>query len=314
MNRSCIHITIGVVCVSLCCSWGFYAHKLINQTAVFTLPTTLATFYKKNIRAITESAIDPDKRCYVDSAESPRHYIDIDRFEDGIDSIPIHWSKAKEKFEERRLLAQGIVPWQIERSYRQLVKAFTEKNTTAIIRHSADLGHYVGDAHVPLHTTKNYNGQYTEQIGIHAFWESRLPEMFASAYDLMVGRAQYIEDPQHFAWKIVRQSHSLVDSVLSIEKQLATDIPEHLRKSYITRNNILTLTYSDHYADSYHKALNGMVLRRIRASISAVGSLWYSAWIDAGQPDLSKSKNQEVTVPDTLPTPHGTIIGREEWH
>ena len=31
-----------------------------------------------------------------------------------------------------------------------------------------------------------------------------------------------------------------------------------------------------------------MVERRLRAAIIAVGSIWYSAWVDAGQPDLSK--------------------------
>lgn len=313
MNPKVCHI-IGMLCVLLYCSWGFYAHKLINHTAVFTLPTEIAVFYKKHIKTITESAIDADKRCYVDSAESPRHYIDIDKFDGGMDSIRVHWSMAKEKFEERNLIARGIVPWQIERSYRQLVHAFMEKDTRRIIRYSADLGHYVADAHVPLHTTQNYNGQYTGQIGIHAFWESRLPEMFASEYDLLVGRAQYIDDPLDYAWKIVESSHTLVDSVLSIEKTLSQTVPEHLRKSYIERNNILALNYSDYYASQYHMALQGMVARRMRASVHAVGSLWYSAWVDAGQPDLHKMNNSVETLLDTLPQPQGKIIGREEWH
>lgn len=313
MNSKVCYI-LGILCVLLCCSWGFYAHKLINQTAVFTLPTEVSLFYKKHIKAITESAIDADKRCYVDSAESPRHYIDIDKFEGGLDSIRVHWSAAKEKFEERNLIARGIVPWQIDRSYRQLVRAFMEKDTRRIIRHSADLGHYVADAHVPLHTTQNYNGQYTNQIGIHAFWESRLPEMFASAYDLLVGRAQYVNDPLDYAWEIVETSHSLVDSVLTLEKRLSITIPEHLRKSYIERNNVLTLNYSDYYATQYHQALQGMVARRMRASIHAVGSLWYSAWVDAGQPDLARMDQLPAGLLDSLPQPQGKIIGREEWH
>lgn len=295
-------------------SWGFYAHKLINNTAVFTLPTELSRFYKDHIKIITESAVDADKRCYVDSAESPRHYIDIDDFEDGIDSIPIHWSKATEKYEERKLLARGIVPWQIYRTYNNLVYAFAEKNLRSIIRYSADLGHYVADAHVPLHTTRNYNGQYTQQIGIHAFWESRLPEMFSSEYNLLVGRASYIEDPLETAWQIIHDSHALVDSVLSIEKQLSRTIPEDQQKSYIERNNILTYNYSDYYASQYHQALNGMVMRRMRASIHTVGSYWFSAWVDAGQPDLKSLSSKRSLELDLTPAPQGKIIGREEWH
>lgn len=32
--------------------------------------------------------------------------------------------------------------------------------------------------------------------------------------------------------------------------------------------------------------LSGMVERRMRASVLMIGSIWYSAWVDAGQPDL----------------------------
>lgn len=314
MNQKICYI-LGMLCVLLFSSWGFYAHKLINETAVFTLPTEVAIFYKRHINIITERATDADKRCYVDSAESPRHYIDIEKYEGGIDSIKVHWSIAKEKFEERNLLARGIVPWQIDRTYRQLVQAFIRKDLQRIIKHSADLGHYVADAHVPLHTTQNYNGQYTGQIGIHAFWETRLPEMFASEYDLLVGRAQYIDDPLDYAWKMVESSHALVDSVLAIEKNLSQTTPQHLQKSYITRNNILALNYSDYYAAQYHRALKGMVARRMRASIHAIGSLWYSAWLEAGQPDLSTMHGQTSTPTDTIQQKvQDKIIGREEWH
>jgi len=305
---------LAFLIVQFCCSWGFYAHKLINRTAVFTLPSDLAGFYKKHIGPITEKAVDADKRRYADPAEAPRHFIDVDEYDEPtIDSIPIHWRKAVEKYEERRLQAQGIVPWQIYRSYQNLVKAFSEKNTNRIIRHSADLGHYVADAHVPLHTTKNYNGQLTGQIGIHAFWESRLPEMFAPEYDLLVGRAEYINDPLELAWTIVKESNALVDSVLLIEKKLSETFPQDRQKSYVERKNVLVLTYSDAYAAAYHESLRGMVEERMRASILRVGSYWFSAWVDAGQPKIAP----ENQVPDTeeLPDiPTGKIIGREEWH
>jgi len=313
MERKTTYL-LAILIVQFCCSWGFYAHRLINQTAVFTLPADLAGFYKKHIGPITEKAVDADKRRYADPAEGSRHFIDVDEYEEpSIDSIPIHWRKAVEKYEERRLQAQGIVPWQIHRSYQNLVKAFSEKNADRIIRHSADLGHYVADAHVPLHTTKNYNGQLTGQIGIHAFWESRLPEMFAPEYDLLVGRAEYISDPLELAWTIVKESNALVDSVLMTEKKLSETFPQDRQKSYVERKNVLVLTYSDAYAAAYHESLRGMVEERMRASILRVGSYWFSAWVDAGQPKLTP----ENQVPDTeeLPDiPTGKIIGREEWH
>ena len=75
---------------------------------------------------------------------------------------------------------------------------------------AADLGHYVGDAHVPLHTTSNYNGQKTGQKGIHAFWESRIPELSGGQYSNFVPTVNYIDDPQSFIWEAVLESHRLL--------------------------------------------------------------------------------------------------------
>ncbi|TJZ62863.1 hypothetical protein FAZ15_00705 [Sphingobacterium olei] len=307
-------VLFGLTLFLLLTSWGFYAHKQINENAAYTLPASLAQFYKKHVKTITEKAVDADKRCYIDTLEGPRHYIDLDRYDDGTDSIPIHWSKAVAKFTERQLLANGVVPWQIWRTYQNLVNAFKERDNNRIIRFSADLGHYVADAHVPLHTTSNYNGQFSDQIGIHAFWETRLPEMFSHEYDYFVGVATYIEDPLQLGWQIIKESNALVDSVLNIEKELSKTTKEAEQKSYITRNNQLTLNYSDTYATSYHRALNGMVERRFRSSIYYVGSLWYSAWIDAGQPNLALKAGSTEIVEENIEYSDKKILGREEWH
>lgn len=96
---------------------------------------------------------------------------------------------------------------------------FRKKDINGILRTASDLGHYVGDAHVPLHTTSNYNGQLSNQLGLHAFWESRIPELFADKqYDYFVGKAEYIKDVPSFIWQTALESHTLVDSVLAIEK------------------------------------------------------------------------------------------------
>ncbi|AIM36792.1 hypothetical protein KO02_08830 [Sphingobacterium sp. ML3W] len=312
MKRLLIMISLSFIFL-LCNSWGFFAHKKINEYAVYTLPSTLASFYKKNIILITEKAVDADKRCYIDSLESPRHYIDIDDYEEPtIDSIPIHWSKAKEKYQEKQLLLNGIVPWQISFSYNKLVEAFKNKNVTQIIRFSADLGHYIGDAHVPLHTTKNYNGQLSNQIGIHAFWESRLPEMFASQYSFIKGRAHFIKDPLNTAWDIVKQSNLLVDSVLIIEKKLDQSFSKYQKYGFIERNNILIRTYSDEYAKAYHLALNGMVEKRMTSAIQQVGSFWYSAWVEAGQPNL-KNVEKVKSKESPIDTKDKKNMGREDW-
>src|SRR5690606_39182923 len=96
----------------------------------------------------------------------------------------------------------------------------------------------------------------------------------------------YIESPVNEAWRIVQESHALVDSVLDIEAQLNNAFPADRKYGYITRNNVLIHTYSDDYSAAYHDALRGMVERRMRGAIHSIGSFWYSAWVDAGQPDI----------------------------
>lgn len=140
-------------------------------------------------------------------------------------------------------MAQGIIPCQINRTYRSLVKAFKTRNISRIIQLSADLGHYIADAHVPLHTTSNNKGQCTNQIGVHNLWETRIPEMFSSNYNLYIGQASYIDDPLATLWKIVKESNALVDSVLLIEKDLSKSFKASEIKVYVERNNQLIQTY-----------------------------------------------------------------------
>jgi hypothetical protein len=158
--------------VMLMCSWGFFAHRQINRLAVFTVPAPLFGFYKANIEYLTEHAVDADKRRYSDEAEACRHYLDADHYEQlpPIDTIPKYWKQAVEKYTEDTLKAYGIVPWHIHLMTFRLTEAFKQKDKRKILRLSADLGHYVADAHVPLHATENYNGQLTGQTGIHGFW------------------------------------------------------------------------------------------------------------------------------------------------
>lgn len=277
-------------------SWGFYAHKKINRMAVFTLPPEMFGFYKKHIEYITEHAVDPDKRRYGIPEEAPRHYIDIDHYDpNAFDSVPRYWKKAVAKYSEDTLNAYGINPWWIDMMTYRLTQAFKDGDVDKILRLSAELGHYVADAHVPLHTTENYNGQFTNQVGIHGFWESSVPELLADKYDYFVGRAFYIESPINTAWEVVRTSHSEVDSVLKLEAQLNGSISPDRKYAYINRGNTTVKSYSEEYTTAYSKILNGMVERRMRSAILVVGSLWYTAWVNAGQPDLTKMEDKEVS-------------------
>ncbi len=268
-------------------SWGFYAHRKINRLAVYTLPPEMFGFYKRHIQFITEHAVDPDARRYVVQGEAPRHFIDIDVYGDSaIYKMPRRWQDAVEKYTEDTLKAYGIVPWHIQVVKYRLTDAFLQKDARKILKLSAELGHYIADANVPLHTTENYNGQLSGQYGIHGFWETRLPEKFSDSYDLFTGSATYIDSPLQAAWQAVTQAHLALDSVLRFERELTLQMGDDKKFSFETRAGKTIKVYSDDFSTAYHTMLNGQVERRMRASIKMVGDFWYTCWVDAGQPNL----------------------------
>jgi hypothetical protein len=276
--------------------WGFHAHKEINYHACFTLPPEMFGFYKTNIDLIKELPVRPDQRRYVMDDESPRHYIDIDFYESiiPIDTIPFYWDSAKTKYSEEVLLDHGIVPWHILNVKYWLMLAMKNHDFEQILKLSADLGHYIADAHVPLHTTENYNGQLTNQHGIHGLWESRLPEIFLTDYDFFVGNAKYGDQPLLFVWKAIEESFSAKDSVLRIESEL-TSKSSNLKYSFEQRGATTVRVYSREFSNTYHHMLNNMVERRMKKAIFMIGCFWYSAWVDAGQPHLPKKVIQNFS-------------------
>ncbi|HRQ31378.1 MAG TPA: zinc dependent phospholipase C family protein [Saprospiraceae bacterium] len=205
----------------------------------------------------------------------------------------------KEVLFDQHFTEHGILPYYINIQCDKLVQAFKSGDKKRILRLATDLGHYVADLHVPLHAAKNYNGQLTGQEGIHAFWESRLPEMFAEAqYNYFVGKAQYIPDIERFAWNTLIESNRLHHEVLTLERKIREQIPEDRQYAYEIRSNMVVRTPSEELSEAYHKALAGMVERRMQESVLALGSLWLTAWINAGQPVLDSDPEMHWTAED----------------
>jgi len=176
----------------------------------------------------------------------------------------------------------------------RLTSAFKEKNEYKILKYSADIGHYIGDAHVPLHCTRNYNGQLTGQNGIHGFWESRIPELMGESYSYLLGRSLYIENPNSLIWQTLEESYAAKDSVLFLEAMLNKQFDADKKYSYEVKGRQVVKVYSNEYTQAYNNLLNGMVERRMRKAIFMTASFWYTAWVNAGMPDLNDVDGSEL--------------------
>ncbi len=179
----------------------------------------------------------------------------------------------------------GIAPYNIEQSIHLLTKAFVEKDVYKIIKRSADLGHYLADIHVPLHTTSNYNGQLTNQKGIHSLWETQVPELFFENYNLFTGQASYSNDIKELVWQTVTESHQLVNKTLAAEMLTKAELkPEHI-KCFEDRKNRTIWKYCDKFVEKYNSNINNAPEERLKDAIQTIGSIWLTCWVNAGQPD-----------------------------
>lgn len=318
--KKALFVTVLLLFSQQCFCWGFFGHRKINYMAVFLLPPEMIGFYKTHIDFLTEHSVDPDKRRYAIPEEGPRHYIDIDHYgEYPYKNLPHNYDSAVAKFSADTVNAYGIVPWWVQTMLARLTNAFKEKNQVKILKLSAEIGHYLADAHVPLHASHNHNGQFTNQNGIHGFWESRVPELLAEReFDFWMGKAEHIKNPGQFIWARVLESAAAADTVLRFEKELTQTTAADQKYSFENRNGLTIRTYSTSFTTAYNNKLNGMVERRMRQSIFAVASFWYTAWVNAGQPDLKKLSNKEFTAEELkefeeLNTNwrNGKIVGRE---
>lgn len=297
-------------------AWGFLGHKTINRYAVFALPPELFAFYKSHIEFVTQHATDPDRRRYILETEACRHYIDCDHYERfaPLDTIPHNWYLAVNKYTEDSLTAHGIVPWHILAELKSLTEAFTNKDEARILKISADLGHYIADAHVPLHSNSNYNGQKSGQDGIHALWETRIPQLFLDSFNLFTGTAVYLANPSDDIWQKVGESFAASDTVFAMESLTSKLMGDRKYSIAVNGPNAIP-SFSELFCREYESRMNDMVERRMRQSILSVASFWYTAWVNAGQPDLKSitgNLNGQTPATEDSPAPQGSMIGREE--
>lgn len=274
-------------------AWGFWGHKRINFYAIRALPAEMGGFFLRNSEWLTQNAAAADRRRYCRADEKQKHYIDLDLYGAyPFKELPRSWSFATARYSENTIRANGTLPWVAQWEYSALVEAFRKEDSAIILYRAANLAHYLADACVPFHTTCNYNGQYTGQTGIHSLWESRLPEYNAHLLFLMPTRPARATILSERIWEVLLESYRLVAPALRDEHECATMWGEdkHCRQRKRTR---LKTFYSEGFMQSYSEKQLNAVYDRLTCAIDFVAGAWYSAWLEAGQPNLDFVKKME---------------------
>lgn len=288
-RRQSIPLLLAFLLV-LCSSWGFLMHRTISQLSVYQLPQEMRPLFFQNMDYIVRHAVRPDERRNTDPLEASRHFIDFEAYgKDAANNMPRDWNAAVAKYSRDTLLKYGYVPYWILVMKDRLTAAFRNRQRDSILFTATDLAHYIEDAHVPLHTSVNYDGQLTGQKGLHALWESTVPELTIEDFNLKANKkARYVKDPSKAVWKAVRRSFSLVPEVVETERQVSKEFTDSTKYRYQKRNGREVRSYSRSFALAYAKRLQTTINKQALKAANLVADFWYTAWVDAGRPDLSE--------------------------
>ena len=275
MRKLILHstiIAIIIVCfTSRSFSWGGTGHKIINKKSVVHLPTSMQYFI--NQAAFLEAhASDADiRRNNNDTSfysEWPRHFIDIDDYPN-FQNLPTDLDTLIAMYGWERVKQNGINPWATIWILDSITQQMQRGDWNTVYQTASDLGHYVGDAHQPLHNTINYNGQLTGNNGIHSRYETSMINAHQAELLILADSAMYIDSPLEFVFSFVLHSNSLIDSIF-----IADDSAKALSSG----------NYNDTYYNELWRRTKNFTKEQFQTATFDLASLFYTAWVNAGSP------------------------------
>ena len=259
-------------------AWGFDAHRFVMDRAIALLPDPLRPLFEKHRAMVVERSIDPDTWPGW-KEEPPNHFLDLDWEGYGqypYNELPRDLTAAIAKFGRERIEQNGMVPWRAEEYFGNLRRAFESYarrgafGSFDIVFFAASLGHYVADAHVPFHAVENYDGQMTNQHGIHARFEAILFERYRNQLTVAPKAAHAITNPRDRLFDLIIEGTQLVPPIL---------------KSDVAAIGMREV-YDEPYYEAFFKANRAVLERRLNESITAVAGVVIGAWEAAGKPPL----------------------------
>jgi hypothetical protein len=268
-------------------AWGTAAHRFIMARAIDILPVELKPFFEHYRTELVVRVVDPDVWRNAGWEEDHNHFVDFGMPELGpypFAALPREYGAALEKFGMATLKKIGMLPWREAEEFGNLRRAFEgfSKNAayapTDTVLFAAAASHYIQDAHQPLHGTNNYDGQLTQQNGIHSRFETALFDRFASRLTVTPGTVSAITNSRDTAFDVLLASYQLVDQLLKADQEAIAG----------------KASYDDQYFERLFAAVRPILEQRLADSVTATASLIVGAWEQAGKPAL------RVEMPRTL--------------
>ena len=258
-------------------AWGARTHEIINRRAIDRLPEPARTAWAPLAASLGSHASDADHRKGSDPDEPPRHYIDIDAYDEPpFDRVERDLDVLRRRRGSEAVAKWGVAPWAVEECWRMTVRSLELGDWGSAGAWAADLGHYVADTHQPLHCTINYDGQRTGNRGVHLRYEVHMMDRFYRETSLDTAPPRPVaaeleaapDDPLELCFDWIAEAHAGLDVVI--------------------RGDDAAVAVDPAYGDRYYEALwpltGGAAGVHVARAVADYAALLQSAWEAAGSP------------------------------
>ena len=240
--------------------------------------------FSKRRSTVVQQTMGPDYRKDLDPEEPSRHFIDLELYgEFPFSDLDLNYDRLVDRWGKEKVEKNGTLPWIVQRTFEQLTEAFQRQDLEEILLYSADLSHYVGDLHQPFHTTKNFDGQLTGQLGIHSRFESDLVNLHLEQVSFSKAAPTNLGPVTGQLHEVAVESYQRVDDILLADRRVVSEL-EIDRRLYLGKAN-KGKKYPDQYFKRMFDEVGGVLENRLNQAAYRVASLWWMAWEKAGKPD-----------------------------
>ena len=198
----------------------------------------------------------------------------------------------------------GSLPWVVEDRVNDLSAAMKAGNWQRSLFLMSIIAHYVGDCHVPLHVSENFNGQLHPNPrvkGIHSRWESGLLGQFTQEFKNYLAQTAKstpipadtaaAQDVPRFVFGILANSMSMVDDLMRQDDEILEGMGVSSPGKHKPQDDGDGPgafgnggPYNSDYYRKLFKVQGANSMKQLFDSSEHVALLWRVAWERAGSP------------------------------
>ena len=251
--------------------WGTNAQRLITSKAVETLPLELRGFYQSRRDGILAAVSNSMEAIERDPNQLRYHVLYLNRYSPfPYDQIPRDYKAAVAKFGRLKLEAAGLLPWQVGVYSQKLTDAFRKSDWEGVRVNSALLASFVAEAHDPFNMVEVKDPRTGTPDGIQDRFSKNLVERYSNFFPMRPNDAYFISDPTVTAFEDCFSAHSWIEIIEQADRRSRWGLSQ----------------YTDEYYDRFYNTIGAVLIRQLSDASTQVGSFWFTAWTNAGKPQL----------------------------